>query len=137
MLQMNYAFGEPDPAHLQRVRDQLALYIGGMGARGKNFYNSLASRYGYEAVAKEILELYLSGKKAEAAAAIPDEILHAVSLSGDANHVRARVAAFMAAGVTTFRLNQLAASAERRLDDAAKLPERTEELSCGNEGFDT
>ena len=52
----------------------LALYIGGMGARGKNFYNDLACRYGFEAEAKKIQDLYLDGKKDEAAAAVPDEL---------------------------------------------------------------
>ena len=56
-------------------RAQLALYIGGMGARGKNFYNELAQRYGYEGPAKVIQDLYLSGKKAEAEAAVPDVIV--------------------------------------------------------------
>lgn len=123
MLQMNYAFGDPEPEHLQKVRDQLALYIGGMGARGKNFYNSLATRYGYEAEAREIQDLYLSGRKAEAADAVPDELLHAVSLIGDEGHVRARVAELRAAGVTTFLLNPLGETPERRLADVAKLAE--------------
>ena len=60
------------------VRPALALYIGGMGARGKNFYNDLAVRYGYEAEAKTIQDLYLDGKKDEAAAAVPDELVRAV-----------------------------------------------------------
>lgn len=121
MLQVNYAFGDPDPSHLQRVRDQIALYVGGMGARGKNFYNSLATRYGYAAEATAIQDLYLAGKKAEAAAAVPDELLHAVSLLGDEEHLRARVADFKAAGVTTFLLNPLGDTPERRLADVAKL----------------
>ena len=57
------------------MRPALALYIGGMGARGKNFYNDLAVRYGYEAEAKTIQDLYLDGKKDEAAAAVPDELV--------------------------------------------------------------
>ncbi|MDT0203237.1 LLM class F420-dependent oxidoreductase [Nocardioides sp. AE5] len=123
MLSINFAFGDPEPLHLQRVRDQLALYIGGMGARGKNFYNSLATRYGYEAEAKEIQDLYLAGKKAEAAAAVPDDLLHAVALLGDEDHLRARVAEFKAAGVTTFLLTPLGETPERRLADVAKLAE--------------
>ncbi|MCL2465490.1 MAG: LLM class F420-dependent oxidoreductase, partial [Micrococcales bacterium] len=64
-LQIAFHLGEPSPEAVQAVRNQLALYIGGMGARGRNFYNQLACRYGYEAEAKEIQDLYLSGKKAE------------------------------------------------------------------------
>ena len=66
----------------QMVKPMLALYIGGMGARGRNFYNDLACRYGYEAAAKEIQDLYLDGKKQEATAAVPDELVDEVALCG-------------------------------------------------------
>ena len=62
------------------ARPMVALYVGGMGARGKNFYNDLACRYGYEAEAKEIQDLYLDGKKDEAAAKVPDELLALTNL---------------------------------------------------------
>jgi hypothetical protein len=74
--------------------------VGGMGARGKNFYNSLFQRYGYEAEAKEIQDLYLDGKKKEAAAAVPTEFLEAISLCGPEGYVKERIADFAAAGVT-------------------------------------
>ena len=64
------------------VKPMLALYIGGMGARGRNFYNDLACRYGFEGPAKEIQDLYLDGKKAEATAAVPDELVDEVALCG-------------------------------------------------------
>ena len=64
------------------MKPGLALYIGGMGARGKNFYNDLACRYGFEAAAKEIQDLYLDGKKKEAIAAVPDELADATCLVG-------------------------------------------------------
>jgi F420-dependent oxidoreductase-like protein len=83
-----------------RDRPTLALYIGGMGARGRNFYNDLARRYGYEKEATEIQDLYLSGKREEAAAAIPEEILELTSLVGPAGWVAERVAAMREAGVT-------------------------------------
>ena len=67
-------------ACLDFIKPFLALYIGGMGARGKNFYNDLACRYGFEAAAKKIQDLYLDGKKDEAAAAVPDELADEVSL---------------------------------------------------------
>ena len=82
------------------ARPMMALYIGGMGARGRNFYNELARRYGYEAEAELIQDLYLSGRKEEAAAAIPAEFVELTSLIGSAAFVRERVEAFRAAGVT-------------------------------------
>jgi alkanesulfonate monooxygenase SsuD/methylene tetrahydromethanopterin reductase-like flavin-dependent oxidoreductase (luciferase family) len=82
------------------LRPHVALYVGGMGAKGANFYNDLARRYGYEREAEEIQDLYLSGKKAEAAAAIPDEMLEGMSLCGPASYVAERIAAYAEAGVT-------------------------------------
>jgi F420-dependent oxidoreductase-like protein len=82
------------------ARPQLALYIGGMGARGRNFYNDLVRRYGYEEEAAEIQDLYLSGRREEAAARIPAEILELTSLVGPAGWVAERVAALGEAGVT-------------------------------------
>jgi F420-dependent oxidoreductase-like protein len=81
-------------------RAAAALYIGGMGAKGKNFYNALACRYGYEKEAAEIQDLYLSGKKAEAAALVPMELLEATSLCGPEGYIKERLAAFAEAGVT-------------------------------------
>jgi hypothetical protein len=91
-----------DTALAQRIRDmarpRLALYIGGMGAKGRNFYNDLFRRYGYEAEAAQIQELYLSGSKREAEALIPDDYLEATSLVGDEGRVKERVQAFREAG---------------------------------------
>ena len=86
-------------------RPMLALYIGGMGARGRNFYNDLARRYGYEKEAAQIQDLYLSGKKDEAAAAVPDEILELTSLCGPAGYVAERIAALREAGVTHLQVS--------------------------------
>jgi F420-dependent oxidoreductase-like protein len=83
------------------VKGRLALYVGGMGARGKNFYNELARRYGYEGPARAIQDLYLSGKKAEAEAAVPDELVDEVALCGPRERIRERVAEYREAGVTT------------------------------------
>ena len=79
----------------------MALYIGGMGARDKNFYNDVFKSYGYEAEAKEIQDLYLSGKKAEAAAVIPQSFLDETSLIGPRSFVKEQLAAFQASGVTS------------------------------------
>jgi len=81
-------------------RGAAALYIGGMGAKGKNFYNALARRYGYEKEAAEIQDLYLSGKKEEAAALVPAELLEATSLCGPESYIKERVAALAEVGVT-------------------------------------
>lgn len=120
-LQITFALGEPDPAVVASVRNQLALYIGGMGARGRNFYNELARRYGYEAEAAEIQDLYLSGRKADAAAAVPDDLVRAVSLLGDEDDVRQQIDELAAAGVTTLLLNPAAGTPERRVSDVARL----------------
>jgi len=109
------AIGDDVDPMLEQVRPQLALYIGGMGARGKNFYNDLARRYGYEDEARIIQDLYLDGRKDEAAAVVPEELVRAVSLVGPESYVAERVAAFREAGVTTLVLQPLDGSPEGRL----------------------
>ncbi len=94
---------------LEFARPMVALYVGGMGARGKNFYNDLAVRYGYEAEAKEIQDLYLDGKKKEAEAAVPTELLELGNLVGPASYVKERIAAFAEAGVTNLQITPAAA----------------------------
>jgi F420-dependent oxidoreductase-like protein len=86
------------------ARPMLALYIGGMGAKGKNFYNTLARRYGYEKEAELIQELYLDGKKDEAAAVVPEELLEKTSLIGSPGYVADRIAAYKEAGVTVLNV---------------------------------
>ena len=109
------AIGE-DVDHMHDwLRPHLALYIGGMGAKGKNFYNTLATNYGYGAEAEKIQDLYLAGKKEEAAAAVPEELLRAISLIGPESYVRERIAAFAEAGVTTLTVTPLAADAAGRV----------------------
>jgi F420-dependent oxidoreductase-like protein len=88
-------------------RSMVALYVGGMGAKGKNFYNELATRYGYEKEAEEIQDLYLSGKKKEAEAAVPDEFLELTTLCGPKSYVAERIAAFKEAGVTHLQVHPL------------------------------
>ncbi|WIG57527.1 MAG: N5,N10-methylenetetrahydromethanopterin reductase-related protein [Ktedonobacterales bacterium] len=85
----------------EMVKPMLALYIGGMGARGKNFYNDLACRYGYEAAAKEIQDLYLDGKKKGAAAAVPDELVDAVALCGPKERIAERLEIWKQSRATT------------------------------------
>lgn len=96
------AIGEDEQTRSVRelARPQLALYIGGMGAKGRNFYNNVVRRYGYEREALEIQDLYLSGEKEKAAALVPDDLLEATSLCGPESYVAERIAAFAEAGVT-------------------------------------
>jgi F420-dependent oxidoreductase-like protein len=83
------------------VKEKLALYVGGMGARGRNFYNDLACRYGYEAAARSIQDLYLSGRKAEAVAAVPDALVDEVALCGPRERIADLLGAWKASGATT------------------------------------
>ncbi|WP_410672572.1 LLM class F420-dependent oxidoreductase [Amycolatopsis sp. cmx-4-68] len=117
------AIGDDVESLLDHVRPMVALYVGGMGARGKNFYNDLACRYGYEAEAKLIQDLYLDGKKAEAAAAVPLELLRAISLVGPAGYVKERLAAFAEAGATTMIVNPLQPGREARVAGVSQLRE--------------
>jgi len=104
------AIGDDVKGMLDFARPLYALYVGGMGAKGKNFYNDLARQYGYEKEAAEIQELYLSGKKKEAEALVPQEWLEAGNLVGPESYVKERIAAFAEAGVT--HLNVMPASAD-------------------------
>ena len=101
MVGVSLAVGDDVDERLQWAKPQLALYIGGMGARGHNFYHNVATRYGFGEVADRIQDLYLSGRKAEAIAAVPDELVRNVSLIGPRGYVKERIAAFADAGVTT------------------------------------
>jgi F420-dependent oxidoreductase-like protein len=83
------------------VKPQLALYVGGMGAKAQNFYNTLVGRYGYEAEAAKIQELYLGGKKIEAIAAVPDALVDEVALVGPRERIADRLEAWRESGVTT------------------------------------
>ncbi|MFD4193062.1 LLM class F420-dependent oxidoreductase [Amycolatopsis thermoflava] len=117
------AIGEDVGHMLDWVRPVVALYVGGMGARGKNFYNELACRYGYEAEAKLIQDLYLDGKKEEAAAAVPAELLRAISLVGPKGQVKERLAALREAGVTTLQVTFLEPDPARRVGVVSELRE--------------
>jgi hypothetical protein len=96
------------------MRPYLALYVGGMGSREQNFYNRLVVRYGYEDAARRVQDLYLEGRKEEAAAALPGELIDAVSLCGPADAVRERLAVYRAAGVGTLMVAPMAWTLEER-----------------------
>ncbi|MGM7643758.1 LLM class F420-dependent oxidoreductase [Nocardia sp. JW2] len=109
------AIGENVTPLLEFVKPHLALYIGGMGAKGKNFYHTLATKYGYGEAADRIQELYLAGDKQAAAAAVPDDLVRDVSLIGPEGFVKDRVAAFAEAGVTTLNVTPIAENAAGRI----------------------
>jgi len=92
----------------QKIRNggrfMTALYVGGMGAKGKNFYNNIFQKYGYEEEAEKIQDLYLEGRKQEAEALVPDEFLRSTAMVGDQGWVRDRVMAYKDAGVTMLTL---------------------------------
>jgi F420-dependent oxidoreductase-like protein len=121
MVSASLAIGEDVEDRLAWAKPQLALYIGGMGAKGKNFYHNLVTRYGFGDVADHIQDLYLAGKKDEAIAAVPDELVRQVSLVGPRGFVKERLAAYAEAGVTTMLVHPLAT-------DDAEAVRFTEEL---------
>ncbi len=96
--------GQDVDACRNMIKPILALYIGGMGAKGKNFYNDLACRYGYEEAAAKIQELYLAGKKQEAAAAIPDELVDDVALCGPKERIKERLELWHNSPITTLNI---------------------------------
>ena len=115
------AIGEEVAGLRELARPYFALYIGGMGARGKNFYYDLACRFGYEGEATKIQDAYLSGRKDEAAALIPAELLEKTALIGPDGYVAERLAAFRESGVTTLNVTPLAATHAARVADIERV----------------
>ena len=113
--QVQVYIGDDQEAARDLMRPFIALYVGGMGSRDKNFYNQLVQRYGFEDAAREVQDLYLEGKRDEAMAALPDELIDTVSLCGTADHVRERIIAFREAGVGTLGVTPMAFTKEDRL----------------------
>ena len=105
------------------MRPFLALYVGGMGSRKQNFYNQLVQRYGFEDAAREVQDLYLEGKKQEAAAALPDALIDLVSLVGPPDVVRERLAVYRDAGVGTLGISPFAFTKDERLHQLRQIAE--------------
>jgi F420-dependent oxidoreductase-like protein len=105
------------------MRPILALYVGGMGSKEKNFYNALMRRYGFEEAAEEVQQLYLAGKKDEAAAALPAELIDTVSLCGPKERVKERLDVYRDAGVGTLIVSPMAFDAESRARIMRELAE--------------
>ena len=115
IAQAHLAIGEDVTGLLELGRPMLALYIGGMGARGRNFYHTLATRYGYGAEADLIQEAYLAGRKDEAAGLVPAPLLAGTSLIGPRSQVAERLAALRESGVTTLNVTPVAPSHAERV----------------------
>ncbi len=103
-------------------RGMMALYLGGMGAKGKNFYNTVATNYGYGEAAAAIQDLYLDGKKNEAAALVPEDLLTKTNLVGDEGWVKERIQAYKEAGVTTLIITPVG--------DARRIVDKVREWSA-------
>lgn len=114
-------------ADVRRARDAVrgivALYVGGMGSRERNFYNRLVRSYGFDEAAERVQDLYLAGRKEEAMAALPDELLDSVCLCGAPETVGERLAAYRDAGVDTLLINPIAETLEERLAQLNVLAE--------------
>ncbi|OIN79754.1 LLM class F420-dependent oxidoreductase [Mycobacterium malmoense] len=124
VVHASLAIGDGVDERLAWTKPQLALYIGGMGARGRNFYHNLATRYGFGQVADRIQELYLSGRKREATGLVPDELVRGISLVGPRGFIAERLAAFAEAGVTTLLVSPVAADpgeSVRFVEDVLRL----------------
>ena len=110
------------------MRPYIALYVGGMGSRKQNFYNSLVQRYGFEAAAKEVQDLYLEGKREEAMAALPDELIDMVALCGPRDMARERLRIYRDAGVGTLMISPMAWTLDDRLAQLRVLAELMGEI---------
>jgi hypothetical protein len=108
--------GEDQQKVLDFARPSTALYVGGMGARGKNFYNDICKSYGYEKEAIEIQDLYLDGKKQEAAAKVPSDWLLNSHLVGPKSFIKERLLAFKEAGVTVISVNPIGPDAVQQVE---------------------
>jgi F420-dependent oxidoreductase-like protein len=113
--------GDRQTAILDLARPMTALYVGGMGARGKNFYNDICSAYGYEKEAVEVQDLYLEGKKAEAAAAVPGQMLELSHLVGPRSYIKERIGAFKEAGVTVLAVNPVGPDAVATIETLREI----------------
>jgi hypothetical protein len=109
------AIGEGLESYRDMSRPGIALYVGGMGAKEKNFYNQIFRKYGYEEEAELIQNLYLSGRKSEAEAAIPQSYLDSTSLIGSEGFVKERLQVYKEAGVTNLNVSFQGTTSEERV----------------------
>ena len=111
--------GDDVKACLAQLKPTLALYVGGMGAKGRNFHNEMVSKYGYADVAAEIQDMYLAGRKQEATALVPDELCDEISLCGPPARIRERFGAWQQAGVKTMMVQSTQPEALALMADVA------------------
>jgi F420-dependent oxidoreductase-like protein len=126
-----YVSEHPETAR-DAMRPILALYVGGMGSREKNFYNRLVASYGFESAAKQVQDLYLEGRRAEAMEALPDEMIDMTTIAGSRDQARARLRAYRDAGVDTLIVSPMAGDNEdriRQLHIIAALAQEVESAS--------
>jgi len=121
IAQVPFYLGDHADQAAEVYRQNVALYVGGMGARGANFYNDLAVGYGFADEAALVQELYLTGRKDEATAAVPDQLVRGTALIGTEAEVRGRVDALLASGVTTISVKPLARSRADRVEQLEAL----------------
>jgi F420-dependent oxidoreductase-like protein len=105
---VNVMISDDEQSARDAMRPMLSLYIGGMGSREQNFYNRLVSSYGFESAVREVQDLYLAGRKSEAAMALPDELIDAVSIAGPRDKARERIRAYRDAGIETLVVSPMA-----------------------------
>jgi F420-dependent oxidoreductase-like protein len=115
--------GEEVVAVRERARSNLALYIGGMGARGKNFYYDVAARYGFESEAHRVQELFLNGRKEEAEAHVPAELVERTTICGPRSYVAERIAAYRSFGVTHMKIDPVPVGDQSFLDVVREVRE--------------
>jgi F420-dependent oxidoreductase-like protein len=113
------AIGDDVQGLRETARPMLTLYFGGMGAKGRNYYNDVLRGYGYEREADQIQDLYLGGRKKEAAALVPDELIAGMNLIGDEGYVKDRVAAFADSGVTVLNVTPVGPNGFRDIETLA------------------
>ncbi len=122
------AVGDGLEAYRDMARPGVALYVGGMGARDKNFYNEIFRKYGYDEEAANIQDLYLSGRKSEAEAAVPSSFLEASSLIGPEAYIKDRLQIWKEAGVTCLKVNFLGTSQAERVKNCEALKNIVEKM---------
>jgi F420-dependent oxidoreductase-like protein len=123
---VNLLVSDDADAARDAVRPILALYVGGMGSRERNFYNRLVQRYGFEDAAREVQDLYLDGRKAEAGAALPAELIDLVTLCGTPDRVRERLRVYREAGVGTLSVSPLVFEAQAQREQLRTVVELAE-----------
>ena len=110
------------------MRPMLSLYVGGMGSREQNFYNRLVATYGFEEAAQQVQDLYLAGRKSEAAMALPEELIDAVSIVGPRDQAKERIRAYRDAGVDTLIVAPTALDNETRKQQLRLVAELADEV---------